>query len=166
MAKPYNHSLSDKLNAAMAYLITGNSIEASKLCGIPDKTIRNWSTEIWWSDLIGEAKKTKNEELDAMLTSIIHKVIVEIKDRVENGDEVLGKDGTKFRKKITAKDAAIVSAVLFDKRGIIRSEPTNKIKVGGEKTRLLELAQELEEVSGTTPPKTSKGKVNKEENVH
>ena len=146
-----NHkwSIEDKLRAAMAYLITGNSLEAAKVCGIPDKTIRDWTRETWWSDFIGECRKEKNEELDAAFTDILHLAVGEVKDRITHGDEVIDtKTGTKNRKKVSARDATLVAAVLVDKRAILRGEPTRISKTISEKDRLKTLAQDLEGVLG------------------
>jgi hypothetical protein len=149
MAAGIKRSTEDKLRAAMAYLITGNSLEASKICGIPDKTIRDWTRETWWADFMGEARKAKNEELDACFTDIIHKAVGEVSDRVSNGDEVIDtKSGITHRKKISARDATLVAAVLVDKRAILRGEPTRISKNISEKDRLKTLAQDLEGVLG------------------
>lgn len=139
----------DKLRAALAYLISGNSIDASKNCGIPDKTIRDWTRETWWADYIAEARKEKNDELDAAFTSIMHKAVGEVQDRIENGDEVLEpKTGTKHRRKVSARDATLIAAVLTDKRAILRGEPTRISKTVSEKDRLKDLAKDLEGVIG------------------
>ena len=144
----------EKLRAAMAYLITGNSVEASKVCGIPDKTIRDWTREVWWADFIGECRKEKNEELDAAFTDILHMAVGEVKDRIANGDEVIDtKTGTKNRKKVSARDATLVAAVLVDKRAILRGEPTRISKTINEKDRLKTLAQDLEGVLGVQETK-------------
>ena len=152
-----NHkwSIEDKLRAAMAYLITGNSLEAAKVCGIPDKTIRDWTRETWWADFIGECRKEKNEELDAAFTDIIHKAVGEVRDRIQAGDPVVQKDGTISRKPVSARDATLVAAVLVDKRAILRGEPTRISKSISEKDRLKDLAKDLEDVIGVT--ETDKG---------
>ena len=145
----------EKLRAAMAYLITGNSVEASKVCGIPDKTIRDWTREVWWADFIADARKEKNDELDAAFTDILHKAVGEVKDRIVNGDEVIDvKTGAKERRKVSARDATLVAAVLTDKRAILRGEPTRISKNISEKDRLKELAKDLEDVVGVTEKDT------------
>lgn len=147
MANP-KWTIEDKMRAAMAYLITGNALEAGKVCQIPDRTIRYWTTEAWWADFIGECRKAKNDELDAAFTSILDGVVGEIKDRVNNGDEVVQKDGSKVRRKISARDATLVAAVLVDKRAILRGEPTRISKSISEKDRLEKLATDLEGIVG------------------
>lgn len=160
MAAGKRWSVQERLKAAMAYLITGNSLDASKVCGIPDKTIRDWTRETWWSDFIAEARKEKNDELDAAFTSILAKTVGEIKDRVENGDEVIQKDGSKARRKVSARDATLVAAVLVDKRAILRGEPTRISKTVNEKDRLKELVSDLEGVAGVAE-KTENNENNK-----
>jgi len=157
----HKYGVEEKLQAAMAYLITGNSVDASKVCGIPDKTIRDWTRETWWADFIGEARKDKNDELDACFTDIIHKAVGEVRDRIETGDPVVQKDGTVSRKPVSARDATLVTAVLVDKRAILRGEPTRISKSISEKDRLKDLAKDLEDVIGVT--ETDKGvSINKE----
>ena len=153
MAKKY--TVEEKLQAAMAYLITGNSVDAGKVCGMPDKTIRDWTREAWWSDFIAEARRDKNDELDACFTDIIHKAVGEVRDRIQAGDPVVQKDGTISRKPVSARDATLVAAVLVDKRAILRGEPTRISKSISEKDRLKDLAKDLEDVIGVT--ETDKG---------
>lgn len=151
----------EKLRAALAYLISGNSIDASKVCGIPDKTIRDWTRETWWADYMADARKEKNDELDAAFTDILHKAVGEVKERIEHGDEVIDtKTGTKNRRKVSARDATLVAAVLIDKRAILRGEPTRISKTISEKDRLKELAKDLEDVVGVVEkdPDAPKGK--------
>jgi hypothetical protein len=160
MASKY--TTEDKLQAAMAYLITGNAVDASKVCGIPRETIRDWTRETWWADFLGECRKEKNEELDAAFTDILHRAVGEVKDRITNGDEVIDtKTGTKNRRKVSARDATLVAAVLVDKRAILRGEPTRISKTISEKDRLKTLAQDLEGVLGVQ--ETESGvKINKD----
>lgn len=140
-------SLEDKIRAAFAYIITGNSQEASAICGIPDRTIREWSEHTWWSDLINEAKITKNAELDALYTRIIDKAVRGVEDRVTNGDESVTKDGGTVRKAVSGRDLAIIAATFQDKRAIIRGEPTSISKRISERDRLQEIAAGLESVA-------------------
>jgi len=158
------YTTQDRMSAAMAYLITGNSIDAGKLSGIPERTIRDWTRETWWADVLGEARKEKNEELDAAFTDIIHKAMSEVKDRIVNGDEVVDvKTGAKERKKVSARDATLVGAVLVDKRAILRGEPTRISKSLNEKDRLKELVSDLEGIVGVNEKTEEK---NKDKQLH
>lgn len=120
-------SVEDKIRAASAMMITGNSKKASKVTGIPDSTIRWWATRSsWWPGLMKQVRKEKQEELDAAHTEILHKTIVKLIDRVENGDEVVTKDGDVVRKGVGARDLAIVHGTIYDKRALLRGDPTSK----------------------------------------
>ena len=117
--------LSDRLNAALAWVMCGSYAEAEKLCGISARTIRNWAQEPTWPELIEQARKIKQTELDAEFTKVIHKAVKEVAERLENGDEVVTKDGDRVRKKILAKDAALIAAMFTDKRAVGRGLATS-----------------------------------------
>ena len=140
------HEMEQKLKAAFAYIITGNSVDASAICGIPDRTIREWTECSWWSDLVTEAKNSKNTELDALYTRIIEKAVRGVEDRLENGDAVTAKGGGVERKPVSARDLAIIAATFQDKRAIVRGEPTTISKRINEKDRLQQIASGLEAV--------------------
>lgn len=161
MARGIKRPIPDKLNAALAYLITGETEGAAKLCGIPGRTIREWTEEPWWADVITEARKMKNDELDAAFTSILHKATGEVADRIEHGDEIIQKDGSKARRKVSARDATLVAAVLIDKRAVLRGEPTRISKSINEKERLNTLKNNLEGLAGFKEEEKEKDKEDK-----
>jgi len=139
--------MEDKVAAAMAYIITGSSEQAAKLCGVSGRTIRHWTTQEWWPDLIADARRTKQEELDTQLTDIIHKAIGGIKARVENGDEHTYKDGSKIFKPVPARDLAWITAILIDKRAIMRGSASVVAKNVPEKERLAQLKKDFEKIT-------------------
>lgn len=138
--------MEDKLRAAFAYIITGNSVDASKLCNVPDRTIREWAESTWWSELVAEAKTAKNVELDAMYTRIMAKAIGQVEERIDNGDVVIDKNGNQVRKSVNAKDLAIIASIFQDKRAIVRGEPTSISRRINERERLKQIASGLEAV--------------------
>lgn len=146
-------SLEDKIRAAFAYIITGNTVDAASICGIPDRTIREWTETTWWSDLVLEAKHSKNTELDALYTRIIEQAVKGVEERITFGDEVVTKDGDKVRKAIPARDLSIIAATFQDKRAIIRGEPTSISKRISESDRLKEIASGLESVASENKDK-------------
>jgi len=159
MANLTKYTLEDKLRAAFAYIITGNSVEASAICGIPDRTLREWTETTWWPELISEAKTKKNGELDAMYTRVIEKALKGVEDRVDFGDEVLDKFGQPIRKAVSGRDLAIIAATFQDKRAIIRGEPTSITKRVKESERLNQIANGLEELD-------KREEATKESNLH
>lgn len=118
--------MDDRLDAALAWLITGSTVEASKVCGVPDRTIRDWMTKDWWEPVLEEARKAKQKELDAVWTRIIHKAAIEINDRLDNGDSVLNKNGAVVKLPVKAKDLSFILSVITDKRNLARGEPTSR----------------------------------------
>jgi hypothetical protein len=78
-----------------------------------------------WVDILDQAKRERQAELDAKFTKIIHKATDEIMDRLDNGDEVLTKNGEIRRKRIAGREAAWIVGVITDKRAVIRGLPTN-----------------------------------------
>lgn len=120
MAGKTDYSWQDKMSAAIAWVMTGSSLKASKLCGVPDKTIRNWTDQDWWPDLIHQAMDMKNTELDALQTTLIHKSLEQVQERVEKGDPVKSKDGGIMYKPVSARDLAWIAAVMIDKRAAVR----------------------------------------------
>ena len=60
------------------------------------------------------------------MTSIIHFAGEELIDRLQNGDEVITKDGDVRQKKIGAKDLAWIMSIIHDKRALLRGDPTSR----------------------------------------
>lgn len=125
-------SMEQRLEAAIAWLITGSTEDAEKLCNIPARTIRSWQQEDWWADVIDQARGIKQKELDALWTGLIHKTTSQLKDRIDNGDVHITRQGTKERLPVKAKDLAHITATLVDKRAMARGQAvtrTEKITV-------------------------------------
>ena len=138
-------SVEDKVAAATQYAITGNSKQAGKLTGIPPATIRWWKTESsWWPELLKEVRKAHAEELDGLQTNLIHKSAQELADRLENGDEVLDKNGEIRRKKLGGRDLVIIHGTLYDKRALSRGNPTSKVE-RSDYEALTQLAEQMAE---------------------
>lgn len=122
----------EKLYAVVAYMVEGNSLAASKRCGINAATIRDWKTRsMWWDDAMREARRKYQDQLDSKLTDIIHTAMDEVSDRITNGDSRMTKDGDIFQVPMTGRDLAMVAAILYDKRALIRGDPTSNPGRGG-----------------------------------
>lgn len=121
------YTADEKFAAVMAYLVTGNSKSAAKVCNIPNATIRWWkASAAWWPDALEQCRKQKNDEIDAKITKILDKAVGNIADVLENGEEVATKQGEIVRKMPSGRDQTIIAATLFDKRNLIRGEPTSR----------------------------------------
>lgn len=116
-----------KLEAAIAYIITGNSLEAAKLCNVPDRTIRYWTTMSWWEDVLAEAHRVKQKELDAIWTALIHKAADGIRKRIDQGEaRLIAKTGEIKQVPVTAKDLAVIMSIATEKRALLRGQPTQR----------------------------------------
>lgn len=138
----------EKIEAVMAYMVTGTSRKASKLCGVPEGTIRWWKSQsLWWDDLMKECRRKKQDELDAMTTGVIHRAVEQIEDRVQNGNTKTTKDGVPFNAPLTAGELSMVVGILFDKRQLLRGDPTSRTENVSESQRLEELQKNFEKMA-------------------
>lgn len=137
----------EKIQAVMSYVLTGTSRKASRLCNVPEGTIRWWkSNAVWWDDVTRECRKHKQDELDARYTALIHKVVDGIENRVNNGDTVIDKDGNSHLKPIPGKDLAVIHAILFDKRQLLRGDVTSRTETTSSMEHLKKLGEKFEEM--------------------
>lgn len=128
MAATSKHAPNLRQQAVATYLATGDSNQAAKLTGIPARTIRSWFDQDWWIESTERLRAQHEKQLDAKLTAIIEKAMDVTLDRLEYGDEVIGKDGAPVRRKVSGRDAAVIGGVAFDKRALIRGQPTSRVE--------------------------------------
>lgn len=149
------YSPEEKINAVMCYMVTGTSRKASKLCGVPENTIRWWkASSSWWPDVMMECRRKKQDELDAAFSSTIEAAIGQIEERVLNGDTIVTKSGDQVKVPMKGKELAVTLAVIFDKRQLLRGDPTQRVERTNEKERLDRLQNRFEEIARTVNAKT------------
>ena len=151
----------ERIMAASYYAVTGSSLQASEKCGqagtkIPASTIRKWkNTTSWWKPVLHEVRKAKQEELDAKLTSIIMEGADKLEDRVRNGNIKLNpRTGELNRIPMTsgelAKDAV---GIPYDKRALMRGDPTSRTERVDPKLMLEDLAKQFVKIVEMNEPK-------------
>lgn len=145
MAYGVEWGVEDRIEAAIAWLITGSTDEAEKLCGIPSRTIRSWQKTDWWDDILDQAKGIKQKEVDALWTGAIHKATAELKDRLLNGDWHLTRQGTQERIPVKARDLVTITATLVDKRAMARGQATTRSEKVTVEEKLDRIGSKLEE---------------------
>ena len=118
------HSPSEKAHAAALFAVTKNMAEVSKITNISEKTLSRWKQEPWFHEIVDRVKQEQNEVLDAKFSKVLDKAAEEMQDRVENGDWILTKDGATVRVPVKARDLAVVTSSLFDRRQLLRGEST------------------------------------------
>ena len=123
------YSPEQKIAAAQAYLITGTSVQAQKYCGVKADVIRDWKTRsTWWTSLFETIQKQKSEELEANFTRILDTSLLALEDRIENGDTKINKDGSLIRVPMGGKEIAVVLAIMYDKRALLRGDVTSRVE--------------------------------------
>jgi hypothetical protein len=122
--------------AVAQYVVLGNWRKVAEATGIPQRTLGDWSKQPWFHTLFAEVRAEKGAELDGQLTRIIHKATDQLIDRLENGDPVLI-SGEIRRKPVSARDLAMVAAIVYDKRALLRDDPTSIVKAPFDARQML-----------------------------
>ena len=133
-----------------------NSSRLEELTKIPAGTIRQWKIQPWWGDLLERVKVEKDVELDSKFTKIIDKTLDRVVDSIEHGDSVLRKKMDKdgiwsdeiVKVPMKGKEAAGITAQIFDKRQLLRGKPTARVEVLSQKEQLKELRDEFRRFAG------------------
>ena len=136
-----------KIQAATCFMMTGTVTAAAKMCGLDQRLISDWRNHSeWWETVLGKLKKEKQEELDASLTEVIHLSAGSLKDRLINGEEVVTKDGV-IKRKLGGRDVATILSTLYDKRSMIRGDPTSITRKESATDVMLQLRNEFEKIA-------------------
>lgn len=117
-----------KINACMAWVLTGSPKRAERMTGVPAQTISAWKRNAtWWPEVELGCKANLQSELEGKYTHLMHLMVDEAIDRVENGDIKYDSHKDKYVEvPISAKDLASMSAIFFDKRALMRGDPTSR----------------------------------------
>ena len=133
-AGTHGHTPEQRLQAALAWCITGTGEGASRECGINVRTINDWTKQEWWDPLVQEARQLKQSELDASLTNIIDKCAKRLTERLDS-DEGISKAGI--------QQIATTLAIAMDKRSLMRGDPTSRTERVSSQERLDKLKGEF-----------------------
>jgi hypothetical protein len=114
-----------KIEAAAAFLSYGEEKPVLALFNIPQQTFNLWTKQPWWEICIEIARFRQGQLLDSRLSKIIELSTAAVIDRLENGEEVLMKDGSREMVQVKARDAMLMAAIATDKRQLIRGQPTS-----------------------------------------
>lgn len=134
-----------KIEAAVAYVFSGSANKAAQAIGVSKPTILAWKNKSdWWPYLIAHLKEQHDEDLEARTTNILTKALDSVEDRIANGDQIMNyKTGEMEYKPISGKDLTIIFGTLYDKRQLMRREPTAIADNTSEDQRLRQLAEEF-----------------------
>lgn len=137
-----------KIEAATVFAVTRNFERTSDLVKMPVATLKRMATEAWWFETIEKVKKGRNDALDAKITETLDHTLDLIQDRVLNGESHYNsKKEEIYKLPLKAKDAAIVTSILFDKRQLIRGEATTRTEAVTSEQKLLALKDNFEKLA-------------------
>lgn len=144
-----------RLEVATLFAATKNVDKVSKLCDVPRHIINAWRKEPWWDNIVSQVTTQKNEELDAILTDVIHKSAETLIDRIENGEKhVDRRTKEEFRVPINANGAVRALEATFRQRQLLRGEATQIASTTSTDAKLKILAEQFEKLAVTKKPHT------------
>lgn len=155
----------DKMQAVSVFLTTGNTRTTATKLGMDRDVLRRWMASKWWPVALAEMRAKFEEELTAEYGATIRKANLELMERLNQGDVKLNRKGKQVRVPVGARDLALIAAISFDKRQIIRGEPTS---IRGARKTAEDRANELRgKAKKKDPPASASGNVTpiRKENV-
>ena len=135
-----------QLEAVTTYLATGSIAETSRIINVPYRTVQSWKLESeWWPKVVEEIQSGENQKVDQKMSRIIDKTLEKLVERIEDGDYMYDqKTGRMVKVPLKARDLERITSGLFDKRQLIRKQPTNiKADPSNQADRLLKLAEQF-----------------------
>lgn len=139
----------DPEKALTAYLSDGPTAEAAEKVGVSAEIFRAWVASPEGRRAIDTARASLNALLDLGLTRIIDQAAARVLKTLEGGDTVVLKDGSMVLRPMSGKDAATIMAMIFDRRQLLRKQPT---AIGDVDEKLEELAAKLRYLGGLPAP--------------
>lgn len=133
---------SDKRRALAVYKSVGSMVKTTDITGIPDQTLRFWMKQEWWKEGMLQLKAEDSTQLEDAATTIAKMGGEIVKERLTNGDHVLTKGGEIIRKPVSARDAAVITAIAIDKRKVLQEEPVREQQLDSAE-RLLKLVEQF-----------------------
>ena len=140
--------------ACTTYLATGSIAETSRIINVPYRTVQEWTYSDWWKQLMTEIQSGENQKTDNKMSKVIEKTLDMLVSRIEEGDyQYDQKTGRLVKIPLKARDLERITSGLFDKRQLIRKQPTNiKQDDLNQADRLLKLAEQFAKFSGAGRP--------------
>lgn len=139
-----------RLEVVTTYLALGSIVETARICNVPVPTIKTWKLQPWWKETIDSIQSGENQKTDNKMSKIIDNALDMLVKRIEEGDyQYDQKTGKLVKVPLKARDLERISSGLFDKRQLIRQQPTSiKADELNQTERLLKLAEQFAAFSG------------------
>ena len=110
--------------AVVAYSFLGTDTATAESLGIPRSTLTEWKSTQWWQDYSSQIRQDVTDEISAHTLQITRKALSAVEDRLENGDTRYTRTGQLVTVPVSARDAALVFAITFDKRQLLLNRAT------------------------------------------
>jgi len=137
------------INLAVAYISSGSLRGAAKVAAVNASVAQDWSKQQWFSDVLDLVRFEHQKKLDGKMTALLEKSVKELEDRLTKGD-VDARTGE--RRPVSASQIASVFATIYDKRALIRGEPTSRVERVSVDQQLNKLQDRFEKIGKATKP--------------
>lgn len=144
----------ERIRVATLYAVTGSMTRVSELTGVPTYTIKSWTRQEWFRTLLDDIRAENDAKIEAIQNEIIFKSAELIRERLENGDPHVTRDGEIIYKPVSYRDLNIGQAIGIDKREILRNRPKEQAKEQAVKSineKLDDLAKSFKRIAARPP---------------
>lgn len=143
------YTTDQKREMVYAFCTTGNLKKAAEICNVSYYDLKYFRQEApWFAELVKEYKKERQDELDARMSEIIELGIGSVLDRIANGDTIINhKTGKMEKRPLSALDTARIVALFFDKRAMMRGDPTTRTEKVSTEATLKVIMDRMEQVA-------------------
>lgn len=128
-----------ELKALHMYSQSGSLAAVARSLSVPLYELQKLSRTDWWKQELAAIQREEAAVQNVKMSRILDKTLVEIEDRLENGDQVLHQ-GRLVRTKVSSGNLAKLANVIFDKRQLLQGLPT---QIDGTNDKLQMLADRL-----------------------
>lgn len=136
-SSPYTKE--QRAHALATWVVTGNLTRTSEATGVPISTLHGWVQSEWWQEACEKYRKEEGEILDRRITGAMDRALDRVLDGIHD---------------IDARSAATTFGILFDKRQILRHQPTS---IRSDSSSLDSLAQRLADLERERRERTIEG---------
>lgn len=142
-----------RLEVVTTWLALGSLAETSRVCNVPLDTCNRWKASEWWAKLVNDIQSGEGQKTDGKMSKVIDKALDLIMERIEQGDYQFDqKTGKIVKIPLKVRDLERVASGLFDKRQLIRKQPTSiKSSDLNQLERLAVLATQFAEFANKKP---------------
>lgn len=141
-----------KIEVVTIYAVVGNVQKTSDLTDVSPNTIRAWRKEEWFRKILDEIRDENDEKIDVKFTEIVEKALDQVLERLEKGETVVTKGGELVTKPLSARDLALISAIMVDKRNLLRGRPTTRTETVTNAQQLEKLATQFADLANKRRP--------------